>query len=247
MGYQGRDVEIVSINPEQYLVVACDSCGAIGLKELDQVKVAPTIVGRLTMRGALLEIITTGSQPQLATIAISNELDPTGTEILTGVHHELAAFDLDSLPLAISSEKNMHTQQTGLGVSVVGLCAKTALRIATTRPGDIVYCLGIPKMGSEVHSPDDPQIVQSHHLQKLLLQNAIHDIVPVGSQGIRSEAVCLASSIAGRLILNPSPGIDLAKSAGPSTCLIFSTAVPFADTFLDSIPCHQIGKITLSI
>lgn len=245
MSYKGRDVELVRINPSQYIVAACDSCGAIGSKELDWVKVPPHIVGRLTMRVALLEIVTIGSQPQLATIAISNEPEPTGAEILKGVRDELASFGLSTLPLAISTEKNSLTRQTGLGVSVVGLCERDDLRIATTRPGDLLYCLGLPKVGPEVGSPDDPQIVQSYHVQKLLQHDEIHDIVPVGSQGVYGEAELLASNIAGHLFLNPSIVIDLTKSAGPSTCLIFSTSSSFAGMLFNSIPCHQIGVIGL--
>jgi hypothetical protein len=243
MGYQGRDVEVVLINPGQYMVAACDSCGAVGSKELDLVKVPPYIVGRFTMRVALLEIVTAGSQPRLATITISNEPEPTGTEILKGIRDELASFGLASLPLAISTEKNFPTRQTGLGVSVVGICEKAGLRIATTRPGDLLYCLGLPKVGAEVHSPGDPQIVQGCHVQKLLQHKEIHDIIPVGSQGIYGEAALLSSTIAGRLILNPSTGIDYAKSAGPSTCLIFSASASFADALFDSIPCQKIGMI----
>ena len=245
MSYKGRDVELVQINPSQYIAAACDSCGAIGSKELDLVKVSPYIVGRFTMRVALLEIITTGSKPQLATVAISNEPEPTGAEILKGVRDELTSFGLSTLPIAISTEKNISTQQTGLGISVVGLCESADLRIATTRPGDLLYCLGLPKVGPEVNSPDDLDIVQSYHVQKLLQHKEIHDIVPVGSQGIYGEAALLASNIAGHLILNPPISIDLTKSAGPSTCLIFSASSSFVDTLFNSIPCHQIGMIGL--
>jgi Selenophosphate synthetase-related proteins len=243
MSYKGRDIELLQINPNQYLTVACDSCGAIGSKELDLVKVSPYIVGRFTTRVALLEIVTTGGRPQLATIAISNEPAPTGTEILGGVRDELASFGLSALPLAVSTEKNILTRQTGLGVSVVGLCERADLRIARTTNGDLLYCLGLPKVGPEVESPDDPEIVQSFHVQKLLQDKEIHDIIPVGSKGVGGEAELLASSIAGHLMLNPSVDIDLQKSAGPSTCLIFSTASPFPAMLFDSIPCHPIGRV----
>ncbi len=243
MSHKGRDVELVSINSNQYLTAACDSCGAIGSKELDLVKVPPYIAGRFTTRVALLEILAIGSRPQLATVAISNEPEPTGAEILGGVRDELASSGLAALPLAISTEKNIPTRQTSLGVSVVGLCEKADLRIATTTHGDLLYCLGIPKVGPEIGSPDEPEIIQSFHVQKLLQNHQIHDIIPVGSKGIYGEAELLASNIDGQLILKPSADIDLKKSAGPSTCLIFSTALPLTGMLFPAIPCRPIGMI----
>lgn len=242
MSYQGRDVEVVAINHEQYLVAACDSCGAVGCKELDQVQVPPYLTGRLTARVALLEVVATGSRPQLATVAVANEPDPTGNAILEGVRDELAAFALASLPLAISTEKNFPTRQTGLGISVVGLCAKAALRIAASRPGDFLYCLGIPKVGPEIKGPADLDLVQGHHVQALLTHPEVHDLIPVGSRGITGEAMQLASVCGGRWQPLPVPPVNLTKSAGPATCLIFSAATRFDPKFA-AIPCHLIGTI----
>ncbi|WP_300463587.1 hypothetical protein [Desulfobacula sp.] len=37
MGYKGRDVEVCLLENDLCLIVACDSCGAVGEKDLDQV------------------------------------------------------------------------------------------------------------------------------------------------------------------------------------------------------------------
>jgi hypothetical protein len=243
LGYKGRDVEVVLFTLGQCLVAACDSCGAVGSKELDLVKVPPYVVGRFTTRVALLEIITVGAVPQLLTVAIANEPEPTGTEILHGVKDELASFQVSSLPIAISTEKNFPTRQTGLGVSVIGLCERATLRIATSQPGDLLYCLGLPKIGPEVQSPDDPQIVNSSHLQKLLAIKEIHDIIPVGSQGSRAEAELLAANLQCRMIFDRDIKIDLSKSSGPATCLIFTVPPLAVDLNFDAIPCYKIGRI----
>lgn len=245
MGYHNRDVEVAFLNEEECLVAACDSCGAIGSKELDVVKVPPYITGRFTARVALLEVVSVGAVPQIITVAVSNEPDPTGAEILEGVRDELRAFELSSLRMAISTEKNMPTQQTALGISIVGVCLKSKLRIATSQAGDIVYCLGLPKVGPEVKSPDDLEIVQARDVRYLLKQEGVHDIIPVGSKGIRAEVELLASGLNYTFVAESSNSlpIDLDKSAGPSTCLIF-TALPemgawdFAPT-----PLFKIGRI----
>ena len=250
MGYLGRDVEVVSINQTQCLVASCDSCGAIGMKELDVLKIPWSITGRLTTRVALLEVLSTGAIPQLMTVAVSNEPHPAGTELVEGVKAELESAGW-TLPMAISTEKNMTTKQTGLGVSVIGIAEKNLLRIGMVQPEDDVYCLGLPKVGAELNNPEDPEIVQVNSIRVLLGILGIHDIIPVGSRGIRLEANQLAATINSCLRIEPTCTINLDKSAGPSTCLIFSSAeLPSSFEVLKQsfarfphLPLTRIGKL----
>jgi hypothetical protein len=248
MGYLGRDVEVVSINQAQYLVASCDSCGAIGMKDLDELKITWSITGRLTTRVALLEVLSTGAVPKMMTVAISNEPHPTGDRILEGVKEELESAGLTTLPMAISTEKNMRTQQTGLGISVIGVTEKKQLRIGTAQSGDDIYCLGLPKVGPEIENPEDSEIAQVKDIQVLLDITGIHDIVPVGSRGIRTEAQLLATSANCRLIIDPSCVLDLDKSAGPATCLIFSStsslALDLPSSDFPRLPITKVGKLT---
>ena len=246
MGYLERDVEVALINSKQYLVAACDSCGAVGMKELDELRVPWSITGRFTARVVLLEVLSTGAVPKMMTVSISNEPHPTGDEILKGVKEELASARL-TLPMAISTEKNMTTQQTGLGISVIGVAEMKQLRIGTSQPGDDIFCLGLPKVGSEVNNPEDLEIVQIEHIRVLLADRGIHDIIPVGSKGIRKEAQQLADTVDSRLSVDSTCVLDLDKSAGPSTCLIFSSSSPLSIDFtspgFDHLPLTRIGKL----
>lgn len=244
MGYLGRDVEVVSINSAQYLVASCDSCGAIGMKELDECKISWFITGKLTTRVALLEVISTGAIPQMLTVSISNEPHPTGEELLRGVNDELEFFELNNLPMAISTEKNMTTKQTGLGISVIGVAEKNKLRIGRSQLGDEIYCLGIPKVGAELHNPEDSEIVQMKAIQVLLGISSIHDIIPVGSRGIRLEADQLASTVNRRLLVDPTCLLNLDKSAGPSTCIIISSSSSrVLDQLFSSFPNMPLTRI----
>ncbi len=244
LGYLGRDVEVASINHTQYLVASCDSCGAIGMKELDVYKVPWFFTGKLTTRVALLEVLSTGAVPQMLTVAISNEPYPTGDELLKGVTDELECAGLRTLPMAISTEKNMTTKQTALGISVIGVADKNKLRIGSTQQGDEIYCLGSPKVGSELNNPEDPEIVQVKAIQILLEISTIHDIIPVGSRGIRLEADQLASTVNSRLRVDLTCTLDLDKSAGPSTCLIFSSLTSQnLDLVLSSFPNLPLTRI----
>lgn len=247
MGYMGRDVEVVSLDQNRQLVVACDSCGGAGSKEFDVVRISPYIVGRFTARVALLEVMTAAANPQLLTVTVASEPDPTATGILAGVHDELKALDLPELPIAISTEKNIPTTQTGLGITVIGVCEKERLRIATSKPDDDLYCLGIPKVGSEVTTPDDSEIVQWKNIHDLINSDGIHDIIPVGSRGILGEAKLLASQLSTVFIstlfnTEAHVNLDLNKSAGPSTCLIFSCSPNFIPPTFGSTPCFKIGN-----
>ena len=245
MGYKGRDVEVVWLGEtlfpgglpgeerqdrrqerqdrrqERCLIIACDSSAAIGAKELDVVKVPAQLVGRFTIRVALLEVLAVGGRPQALTVAICGEPQPTGEGILQGIREELALVGLQHLPIAISTEKNMPTRQTGLGVGVTATASRDTLRLGRSRAGDWLYCLGLPKVGAEVESPEDPEIIQPGDVAVLLGLPWVQDLLPVGSQGIRREAASLAQEVGCRLEL-VSCSVDLEKSAGPSTCLLFT-------------------------
>lgn len=243
MGYKGRDADVTILNDKQYIVTACDSCGAIGSKEYDVVKVPPYFVGRLTARVALVEVISLGAVPITISAAISNEPFPTGEEILLGINNELRCMCLTELPMVISTEKNVETKQTAVGITVVGICEKKNLRVALTKPGDLLYCLGIPKVGNEIKGVDDPDIIQGNHVQELLEIKGIHDIVPIGSKGIFKEAEILASTVNCKFIFEPEKEIDINKSAGPATCLIFTCSPDIKLSEIRFTPLIKLGRL----
>lgn len=222
MGYKGRDVEVVQIDSAYSIVTACDSCGGIGMKQNDAVRFHPGIVGRFTARVALMEVLSVNAIPKTISVAVSNEPYPTGDEIVKGITEELAAAALDGLPMAISTEKNIPTSQTALGITVVGICKNDAIRVARSKPGDFVYCLGIPKVGNEITGTDDTEVAKISHIKQLLKLKGVGDIVPVGSKGILAETEMLCKNTHCRFICKPEGNIDIHRSAGPSTCLVFT-------------------------
>lgn len=213
-----RDVDLVKIMENIYLAVACDSCGAIGEKKGDLVKVPPYIVGRFTCRVTLMEILSIGAIPHAVTAGICSEPEPTGEGIIKGIRGELQDLDLD-LPITISTEKNMPTCQTGLGLSLIGTVRKPDLRINKTRAGDKLYSVGIPKVGNEI-SLGDPQIADSKLIKKLLTTPSVHDIIPVGSQGIKGEVKMLTDFLGLEPKWGKNLAVDIEKTAGPATCII---------------------------
>ncbi|WP_148865895.1 AIR synthase related protein [Thermosediminibacter litoriperuensis] len=217
-----RDVALVELQPGIYLAVACDSAGGIGEKERDVVKVPPYITGRFTCRVTLMELLAIGADPLVLTATICSEPSPTGEGLLKGVMDELCASGFN-IPITISTEKNIPTCQTGLGVTAVGLVKEGGLRMGRTEPGDGVYCLGVPKVGNEV-SLHDPDIADTGAVRRLLSLPEVHDIIPVGSRGIKGEVEHLArvSELSVRWEL--CPPVNTKKPAGPSTCVVFTAS-----------------------
>ncbi|HEX3032012.1 MAG TPA: alpha-ribazole kinase [Bacillota bacterium] len=234
-------MEVVLIDSEKYLVAACDSCGGSGAKELDPVQVAPYITGRFTARVALLELVTTAAKPVMLTVTVASDPEPTGAGILQGVRDELKALDMEQLPLAVSTEKNIPTRQTGLGITAIGVCPREKLRVAATLPGDHLYCLGMPKVGSEIADPEDADMVSWQAVYDLLRSDGVHDIIPVGSRGIMGEVQLLAAQTGCLFQPLPEVTVDLHKSGGPSTCLIFSCSPPYQPRGFAPTPLYKLG------
>lgn len=242
---QVRDLSIIELNNHQKLVVACDSAGAIGAKELDELKCSNYILGRFTARVALLEVLAAGAMPILISDGLAVEMEPSGREILQGITDELKTLGIaDKCHLTGSTEENFITKQSGIGITVIGLAAAEDLRLGKVQSGDDIYCFGLPKVGAQVNL-DDPEIIDLHTVRKLSLYPEVHEIVPVGSKGILYEAQLLAKSYDRKLHLDPNCPLPLAKSAGPATCLIAAVEPKLKET-LDqefSLPVTYIGRI----
>lgn len=243
MGYNGRDVEVVETGSNYSIVTACDSCGGIGMKQNDVVKFHPGIVGSFTARVALMEVLSVNAVPKTISIAICNEPAPTGEEIIKGIAEELKSAALEGLPMAVSTEKNIPTSQTALGITVVGICKNDDIRVARSKPGDLVYSLGIPKVGNEITGTDDADIARLSHIKQLLMLKGVGDIIPVGSKGILAETEMLCETVHCRFIYKPEGYIDIHRSAGPSTCLIFtcSEGTDFSELDLKPLKLGMLG------
>ncbi|AOT70949.1 AIR synthase related protein [Geosporobacter ferrireducens] len=234
-----RDISLVALQGDQMLVIACDSCGAVGSKAGDQVKVPPHIVGKYTTRVAVMEVMATGAKPVAVTANICNEPSPTGEEIMEGIRQELEEWDL-KLPITISTEKNMPTAMTALGITLIGTVAKSQLMIGKISPGDLVYSLGLPKIGDDV-AADQGEIADARVMKKLLQLEGVKEIIPVGSSGIKGEVNKLAEAYQLRFDVLNDERLDMEKSAGPCTVVLVVTDRVFANTF--EVPCYFIGKL----
>ena len=156
-------------------MITCDSIGAIGSKELDVISAEPAVVGRFLARVALMELISTGA----ALIALSCTfcVDSVASEhILEGVYAEAQSVYPNPQGITVlTTEKNVPTRQTGVGITCVGLARGNSLRVGLSQAGDIVVALGRPKVGIEV-SLDDPENADLLKLMELLKIQGVKDL-----------------------------------------------------------------------
>ncbi|MCT4564400.1 MAG: alpha-ribazole kinase [Maledivibacter sp.] len=239
MRYSHRDVDFIKLNQDQYLTIACDSCGAIGLKENDIVRVPYSITGKYTARVCLMEIISIGAKPVGLTVNICNEPTPTGNEIIGGIEDELSEAGLD-IPLTISTEKNMPTTMTALGITAIGLINKNDILLKDISRGDYVYSIGIPSIGNEVLENQE-LICNIKILNNILAEKGIKEVIPVGSAGIMGEIDKLCRQYCVEIQPLNDLHIDIYKSAGPCTVIIIISKNKLNDAF--EAPINLIGRI----
>jgi hypothetical protein len=217
-----RDILLFQFPNNQLLAVACDSSGGIGPKPLDKINVSGYILGKFTVRSALMEVLSVGATPICIVDALGVEPAPLGAEILAGIREEVTLAGLNpDLAVTGSTEKNILVEQTGIGVTVIGACQKEQINIGTSQPEDLVVAIGLPCVGAQVlTAANEGKIAEIIDLLKLLNIDFIHEIIPVGSTGVLHELQTLAQGAELNYKLTEQTTVDIHKSAGPSTVLL---------------------------
>lgn len=244
-----RDLSVLTIAPEVLLVVACDSNGGIGPKAGDSVYTSGYELGRLAARVPLMEIIACGATPILLIDTLNVEREPTGAAIIAGVRDEMRDAGMNPAHgLNGSTEENVPTVATGVGITVLGLAAETHFRPGRARAGDAVLCVGVPKSAPRhAVASDDPDIMRPSAVRRLAALDVAGDILPVGSRGVAAEAHELVAFAGMTFVPIPSPGIDLTASGGPCTCCLVTVppdAIARVRALPDLPPVAIIGYLT---
>ena len=218
-----RDLVLVDFDEEYTFALACDSNASIGRKPNDYVQVDWKEVGRWASKVPLMEVLACGALPFVVVDNLCVEMEPAGNEILAGIRYEVERLGLNpDLVITGSAEKNMPTSQTGLGVTVLGMARRNEIKTGCSQSGDFIVCVGLPKSNPEVPFREgDPDVMDPPATRKLAGYPAIHDIIPVGSHGVRYEMKILAEESDHQVEEIPS-AVDMTQSAGPSTCVLAS-------------------------
>jgi hypothetical protein len=219
-----RDITVIENTP--FIVIATDSSGSIGEKEGDHLHVKTEAAAAHCLRVCLNEIYAVGATPDIIISTVSNEFDVTGVKILEGIREWCQRYHINDYEINGSSEENFPTVMTGFGITVVGNAKE--LQWQKTVEGDYCYLYGWPFVGEEVLEHED-NLLNPLIIQSLFNKYFIHDFLPCGSGGIINEigVLCKETDLTfmyARIDEDFDPEITLFRSAGPSTCGIFTTA-----------------------
>jgi hypothetical protein len=241
------DVSILKIPTGHAIVVGSTSSGAIGPKKMDQVKVKGKVLGKFLARVALMDVAATGAFPLLLSATLGVEKEPTGTEIIDGIRSEAAVLGLElNQALMENTEDNFATIQTGVGLTVVGFANEAELRLGKTQPGDLLIAVGKPRVGDEVLPAEvKGEIADLRSVLQLAQRKFVHDIVPVGTNGIAHEARMMAYAVGRQLKIVDEGSIELEKSAGPATVVLATISPERLEdlSLLLQKPLTRVGEI----
>ncbi len=219
---QYRDLTILDVSSDVTLAIACDSSASIGRKEHDMVQIDPEVVAACCLRVPLFELICVGATPISIIDVIGNEYEPTGKQMISGIKKEMEKANLADLPLNGSTEENMTTTMSSLGVTVTGQFKET-FTMPKISPDDYLFQLGEPFVGDQVISHLD-SLCDYEELYALKNEASVVDLLPVGSKGMRYEGELMASENNLSIVFLEPKSIELDKSAGPSTVVLVAIA-----------------------
>lgn len=217
------------------LVIATDSIGGIGPKPADTVAADAATVAHFALRVPLLEVLCAGAQPIAVIDDLCVELEPTGAAMIAEIRRLAAAAGVMPAAVTGSTEDNVPTVATGIGVTVLGRLAPGRVPGRGSRPGDLVVCAGLP-----ISAPRDeirighPDQVPVDAVAAALASGVVHDALPVGSKGLAWEVPQLAAS-EGLAVHWRNSGIARDDSGGPSSCVLFSCAPADLDSMLAAL------------
>lgn len=216
---QIRDITVIDFDENKYLGIACDSCGGIGYKECDVVKAPPQLTAYQTGKVVLAELLSMGFQPVILSDGLAVEMNTTGKNLIEGFNDVLSKLST-KVHLTGSTEENIKTVQTSMGVTCIGVCEKHKLKYRNTSKGDICILAGLPMVGNEVlNNPD--KILDIDDYEKMHFCNYIKEMLPVGSKGIEAELNELLNCNNLKFRYRSNISIDLKKSGGPScSCIV---------------------------
>jgi len=232
-----RDVITYPLNENHLMVTGCDSCGSIGNKVSDTISVDASVVGYVTARVALLEVLTLGAHVVGVTVPISNEPEPTGRQVLEGVKRCMEDFEVEA-PVLTSMEKNMETSMTAVGVVVNGIAK--SLKQGGACCGDQIFVIGRPSVGEDVIKYGD-ELLNAESVKSLLKYNGVKELLPVGSKGIGYELRQMMLAHGCEYEIVEEHGLDLDKSCGPSSAAI--VIVSGDKSIALNIPVRHIGMV----
>lgn len=236
------DLQLIEMG-EEYIVISCDSSGGIGNKVEDLIQVEPELAGYFAVMVPMIEIMAIGGEIISVVDTLSVEMEPTGIRIIKGIQQALIEAGISIEALTGSTEDNIKTVMTGIGVTVIGKVSKVNFKRYLPTQGKLVL-IGRPKMGQTFVEEEiigkKGEVLTLQKMQVLAKDIRISDMIPVGSKGIEYEVKNLVKRYNKQVEFDiesiQKAEIDLKISAGPSTCLVAIVAEEYLLSFQKDFP-----------
>lgn len=245
--YHEEDVMITPM-PGGELVTACDSFGGIGNKSQDSIPLHPYQVGRYAAFVPFVEVISRGAKPFLLVNTLAVEMEPTGREIIRGIRSMAHEAGLSESAITGSTEDNIVSVQTGVGVTVMGWRQLSEKPLEKTNTIYYVYGVGKPKMGQQFLEEEiighKKETMTLEHLYQVMDEPGYVSLLSVGSKGMLYEAKTLAKRHQCSFVADKKGVTWLEASAGPGTCSVVAFEKPLDEQRIQlySLPVYPIGK-----
>lgn len=242
-----RDLTLVDLLCDIKLVVACDSNASNGEKPNDTKSNSYEETAVSALKVPFMEVLATGATPLVVINNLCVEMDPSGKRIINAMKEELKEAGFwENIQFTGSTEDNMVTTQTGIGVTVIGLLDNSKSKLRKTQKDDLVICVGIPQSGIHIpYSEKDGDVCKIKDLVKLRTLDFVHEILPIGSKGAQYEAWEMAKSVDMSFYQVEQNEVDMKTSAGSSTAVLASIKNERVDELVNSleVPVNVIGRI----
>lgn len=242
-----RDLTLIRLLGGLRLVIACDSNASNGEKPMDSHRNTYEEMAVSALKVPVMEVLATGAFPIVIANNLCVEMEPSGRRIIDIMKQELMDSGLwQGLQFTGSTEDNMKTVQSGVGVTVIGLLNESKSKLGGTQKGDVVICVGIPQSGVTIpYSERDRSVCKIRTVEQLRRMDFVHEILPIGSKGAEYEAQELAGYVGLSFQKDTDCRLDLKTSAGSSTAVLVSTAPEAAGRLIQEVdvPAARIGTI----
>ncbi|VUT27682.1 MAG: hypothetical protein SYNGOMJ08_00232 [Candidatus Syntrophoarchaeum sp. GoM_oil] len=132
-----RDLLLLHLKNRQVIALGNTSSGGIGEKAGDNLHIDGRTLGKIMARTALIKVIAVGARPISLVCNLSVELNPSGLPIFSGIREESRKIK----PIEIlegHTEENFSTNETGLGITVVGIVEEDKLKVGKIKAGDFM-------------------------------------------------------------------------------------------------------------
>lgn len=219
-----RDIQLIEKDKDHYLAVACDVSASIGPKAQDVVKVTAEIAGYYAAAVPIIELLAIGAKPISVVDTLGVEMYTIGESVIRGVKLAMLEGSIDPDCLTGSTEDNIPTVTTTVGVTVIAELEKHLLNDYRPTVGQHVYVVGVPKMGQrfleEEIEGNQGEVITIAAVKAIRSCGWVAHMLPVGSKGIQSELLLLLEMYGLSMERTDGNGIDMTASAGPATCML---------------------------